>query len=133
MEDQTKRRIGIYFDNETIRLSDAGVELTGTKNRSEFLEQAVKYYTAVLMKDHMTEVLTPALESVIRGAILDTENRLAKILFKDGVAIAMMMHVMATCYDIDPDLLNEIRSVSVKELSRLNGKFKFEDAVNYEG
>ena len=133
MSDFTKRRIGVYFDDETIRLADAGQQLTRAKNRSEFLTEAVKFYTAVLTKEHTTEVLTPALESVIHAAVMDTENRLAKVIYKDSVATAMMMHVMAEVYDIDTERLNEIRSVCVREVNRLNGKFKFEDAVNYEG
>ena len=133
MEDLTKRRIGIYFDDETIRLSDAGVELTGTKNRSEFLMQAVKFYTAVLMKEHTAEVLTPALESVIHASIKDTENHLARVIYKQAIANAMIMHVIAEVYDVDPRRLDQIRGVCVQEIKRLNGKFKFEDAVNYEG
>ena len=133
MNDQTKKRRGIYFDDETIGLCDAGVALTGAKNRSEFLADAAKFYTAVLMKDNTAEVLTPALESVIHASVKDTENHLSRVMYKQAIANAMIMHVMAEVYDIDVKRLDEIRSVCVREINRLNGKFKFEDAVDYEG
>lgn len=133
MNDPTKKRIGVYFDDETLRLSDAGVKLTRSRNRSEFLTDAVKVYTAILTKEHISDVLTPALESVIHATIQNTEDRIAKVVYKDSVATAMMMHLMAEVYDIDVARLNEIRSVCVQEVNRLNGKFKFEDAVNFEG
>lgn len=133
MQEFRKRRIGVYFDEDIVRLCDAGMQIIGAKNRSDYLTQAVKFYTAVLMKEQTADVLTPALESVIHASIKDTENHLAKVIYKEAIANAMMMHVMAEVYDIDPRRLDEIRGVCVQEIKRLNGRFKFEDAVDYEG
>lgn len=81
MNESNKKRIGVYFDKETIELCDAGLALTQARSRSEFISDAVEFYTTVLMKDHTTKVLTPVLESVIRASILNTENRLSSIIF----------------------------------------------------
>ena len=91
MNDYSKKRIGVYFDDETIRLCDAGIALTNTKNRSEFLKDAVEFYTTVLMKNHTAEVLTPALESVIRSSIQITEDRISRNVFKQAVSTAKLL------------------------------------------
>ena len=133
MEDKKVKRVCVYFDDETVRLSDAGAKLINSKSRSDFIGEAVKYYSTFLMKENTAEVLTPALESVIHASVKDTENHLSRVLYKQAIANAMIMHVMAEVYDIDVKRLDEIRSVCVREINRLNGKFKFEDAVDYEG
>ena len=76
--------------------------------------------------------LTPALESVIGGKIATTENHFAREHFKLNVEIAMMMHVVAGAFQIDEDNLDRLRGMCVDEVSRLGGKFKFEDAVRIQ-
>ena len=76
--------------------------------------------------------MTPALESVIAGKIGDTENRLARVLFKQGVELAMLMHVVAAANDIREQDLDALRKLCVDEVSRLGGKYKFDDAVRFQ-
>ena len=131
MNDYSKKRIGVYFDDETIRLCDAGIALTNTKNRSEFLKDAVEFYTTVMMKNHTAEVLTPALESVIRSSIQITEDRISRNIFKQAVSIATMMYVMADVYDMNAERLKDLQALAFHNISRVNGKFKFEDVLKY--
>jgi metal-responsive CopG/Arc/MetJ family transcriptional regulator len=132
MNESNKKRIGVYFDKETIELCDAGLALTQARSRSEFISDAVEFYTTVLMKDHTTKVLTPVLESVIRASILNTENRLSRIIYKQAVATALMMHVMADVYDMNAPRLEELRQISRDEIKKLNGSFKFENVLDYD-
>ena len=132
MSENNKKRIGVYFDDETINLCDAGVALTDAKSRSEFLTNAVEFYTSVLMKNHTTSVLTPALESVIRGTVGISEDRIAKMIFKYAVSMTTMMHLMAEVYDIDPRRIEYLQKQSYREISKFNGKFKFEDVLRFE-
>lgn len=59
------------------------------------------FYIAWFNCEDNSKVLTPALESVISSRIGDTENRLARILFKMVVEQTMMMHVVAGTNEID--------------------------------
>ena len=132
MSENNKKRIGVYFYDETINLCDAGVALTNAKSRSEFLTNAVEFYTSVLMKNHTAKVLTPALESVIRGTVGVSEDRIAKVIFKNAVSMTTMMHMMAEVYDIDPKRIAYLQNLSYHEITKFNGKFKFEDVFKYD-
>ncbi len=133
MSGKSKNKVCVYLNNKSKRLIDTNIEQSGANNRSDFIDQAIECYCAVLNQQNTTKILTPALESVIRASISKTEDRLAQVVYKDSVTTAMMMHLMAEVYDIDPDRLKEIRSVCIREINTLNGRFKFEDAVNYVG
>ena len=132
MSELNKKRIGVYFDEETVQLCDAGVELVQAKSRSEFISNAIEFYTTVLMKNHTAKVLTPALESVIRGSIYNTENHLSIIIYKQAVATALMMHVMAEVYELNAPRLEELRQIIGDEIKKLNGNFKFEDVLDFD-
>lgn len=125
-------RAGIYIDKELLHKCDEEIKKTNARSRSEFIADAIEMYIAWLDSKDMSKVLTPALESVIGAKILDTENRLARVLFKQGVELAMLMHVVAANSDVDQSDLNDLRKLCVEEVSRLSGRYKFDDAVKFQ-
>lgn len=125
-------RAGIYIDKELLHKCDEAIKKTNARSRSEFIADAIEMYIAWLDSKDMSKVLTPALESVIGAKILDTENRLARVLFKQGVELAMLMHVVAANSDVDESDLNDLRKLCVEEVSRLSGRYKFDDAVKFQ-
>lgn len=125
-------RAGIYIDKNLLHKCDEAIKKTNARSRSEFIADAIEMYIAWLDSKDMSMVLTPALESVIGAKILDTENRLARVLFKQGVELAMLMHVVAANSDVDESNLNDLRKLCVEEVSRLSGRYKFDDAVKFQ-
>lgn len=105
---------------------------TGARSRSDFIAEALEFYMAWLHSEETSKVLTPALESVISGRIGDTENRIARVLFKQSVELAMLMHVVAATHAVRPEDLESLRKMCVGEVSKINGKFSFEDAVKLQ-
>ena len=77
-------------------------------------------------------MLTPALESVIEAKIKETENHIAGVLFKQGVELAILMHVIAASQQYDPDSLEELRKHCVNEVRKYSGRYRFEDAVAFQ-
>ena len=131
-QDQNAARIGIYIDKQLLSRCDAAIPAANARSRSELISDALELYLAWLHNKDASKVLTPALESVIAGKIGDTENRLARVLFKQGVELAMLMHVVAAANDIREQDLNALRKLCVDEVSRLGGKYKFDDAVRFQ-
>lgn len=125
-------RTGIYINRSLLKLCDENIPKTNASSRSEFISDAVKMYIAWLNSKDNSKVLTPALESVIGAKIADTENRLARLLFKLSVEMAMMMNVVAASSEVDAESLNRLRGECVKEVKRLNGNFSFDDAVEWQ-
>lgn len=125
-------RTGIYISRSLLKRCDENISKTDAASRSEFISDAVEMYIAWLNSKESSKMLTPALESVIGAKIADTESRLARLLFKLSVEMAMVMNVLAASNDIDKESINRLRGECIKEVKRLNGRFSFENAVDWQ-
>ena len=125
-------RTGIYIEKDLLSRADAAVGKTEARSRSEFISNALEFYIAWLHSQETSKVLTPALESVIGARIADTENRIARVLFKQSVELAMLMNVVAATHSIRSEDLDSLRKMCVGEVSKINGKFHFDDAVKLQ-
>ena len=131
MENDSKR-IGLYINQDLLKACDNSISRTNATSRSDFISNAIEFYIAWLDSKNTTKILTPALESVIGSKILDTEDRIARVLFKQGVELAMLMHVVAATNDITESQLKDLRKICVEEVRRNSGKYKFEDAFRFQ-
>ena len=131
-QESTTVRTGISISRELLDRTDEAMKKTGARSRSDFIAEALDFYMAWLHSEETSKVLTPALESVISGRIGDTENRIARVLFKQSVELAMLMHVVAATHAVRPEDLDNLRKMCVGEVSKINGKFSFEDAVKLQ-
>ncbi len=120
------------MERDLLRRVDEAMGKTSARSRSEFISDALEFYIAWLHSEETGKVLTPALESVISGRIGDTENRIARVLFKQSVELAMLMHVVAATHSIRPEDVESLRKMCVGEVSKINGKFHFDDAVKLQ-
>lgn len=125
-------RTGIYISQTILKQCDENISKTNASSRSEFISDAIEMYVAWLNSKETSRMLTPALESVVGARITDTENRLSRLLFKLSVEMAMVMNVLAASNEIDKESLDRLRGECIKEVKRLNGKFSFEDAVDWQ-
>ena len=123
---------GVYTDKATFAKINAALPAANCRTRNEFINKAIQFYLTYLNNQSSSEFLTPALESVIAGKIGDTENRIARVSFKQSVELAMMMHIVAGTNDVQPEDLNKLRKLCVDEVSKLGGKYKFEDVVRFQ-
>ena len=130
--DNDSKRIGLYINQDLLKACDNAISRTNATSRSDFISNAIEFYIAWLDSKNTTKILTPALESVIGSKILDTEDRIARVLFKQGVELAMLMHVVSATNDITESQLKELRKICVEEVKRNSGKYKFEDAFRFQ-
>ena len=130
--DNASKRIGLYINQDLLKTCDNAISRTNATSRSDFISNAIEFYIAWLDSKNTTKILTPALESVIGSKILDTEDRIARVLFKQGVELAMLMHVVAATNDITESQLKDLRKICVEEVRRNSGKYKFEDAFRFQ-
>lgn len=130
--DNDAKRIGIYINDGLLKTIDTAITRTNATSRSEFISEALQFYLAWLDEKNITDVLTPALESVIGAKILDTEERLARVIFKQSVELAMLTHIIASSNNIQTDVLDDLRKMCVENVKRLSGKYKLSDIVRYQ-
>ena len=102
------------------------------KSKSEYIEKAVLFYSGYVTAQDGKDYFPDVIVSTMQGSLDSFENRMASLLFKNAVELAMMMHITAANFRIDQDTLSRLRGKCVNDVKRLSGRIDFEDAVKYQ-
>ena len=108
---------------------DKYYESLGLASRNDFIRDAVDFYIEYLRRNNSVKFLTPALESVISAKIRDSEDRIARLLFKLSVDQNLLAHIVANTYDFDSDAVSEQRVYSVREVKETNGTLRVNEII----
>ena len=127
-----KIRFQMRISPETDSKIKKAMEVANCQSQNEFVEKALQFYCGYVSASNSLEVLPPLLASAIRGSIQDTENRIARLLFKMAVELDMVMNVVAGTMKVKEEVLKELRVTSIQNVKRTNGAVTFEDAVKYQ-
>ena len=125
-------KFALYLQPESMRQVEHWVPLIDCKSKSEFIEDAIKFYVGFLMADDGGTYLPNAFLSNMKSIVAESTNQISKMLFKQSVELAMLMNIVAATQDIDRDTLSRLRGECVKEVKRTNGSFTFRDAVDWQ-
>ena len=96
------------------------------------MENALIFYCGYLSAKNSDDFLPPALVSAMRGTVQDSENRIARLLFKMTVELSMMMNVLAVGLEINADDLDRLRGQCVRDVKKSNGSITFKDTVTFQ-
>lgn len=130
--EETKKRIPVWLYPSTLGVIDKMVEQDNCKSRSDYLETAAQFYAGYLSGQEAAAYLPPALVAAMRGTVQDSENRIARLLFKLTVEISMMMNVLAAGMEISEEDLDKLRTRCIREVKQTNGSISLKDAVKYQ-
>ena len=130
MADKNKFALWIY--PETLERVEKLYRGDGCKSRSEFIEKAINFYCGYLTAENYKEYFPEAIVSTVQGSLDGFENRMASLIFKYAVELAMMMQVTAASFQVDEETLSRLRGNCVNDVKRLNGRINFDDAVKYQ-
>ena len=132
MEGQNKRKTTLWLRPEIIRRMDGWLEEDNCKSRSEFTEKALRFYMGYLATEDTSEYLSGALTAILRGLLLDNENRMRSLLFKLCVEVNMAVHTIAAHFKVDEIDRRELRRFAVDEVKRANGQISFDRALDIQ-
>ncbi len=127
-----KTKFSIRMDTKLVELADAYIKDSTVKNRTELIEDALRFYLGFLTTKKAEDYLLQSLSSVMTGTVQDTENRLARMDFKIAVELSKLCHVIAYTHDVDEDALYKLHIKCLDEVRRINGAVDFEDAYKYQ-
>ena len=106
------------------------------QSQNEFVEEAIRFYSDYIITQEVTNFLAPMLVSALRATIQGSENRIARLMFKETVELSMMMNVLAAGLEIDDTQMDQLRGRCIQEVKKSNGSITFKDVVqakNYGG
>ena len=132
MDKQNKIRIPVYVYPDLLRRMDSWVGADDNGSRSEFINDAVRFYLGYLTAEDMTEYLNATLVAVIRGAIEDSLNRLGRMVFKWCVELNMALHMIAAHFGVPRMDRDGLRAFAEDEVRRSNGRISFDHALDVQ-
>lgn len=127
-----KQRTTIWLSQNVMKELDNMSKRADCRSRSEFIEQAIKFYDGYIRSTDENQYLPIALSSAVNGIIHTSEDRIAKILYKNTVELSMLMNILAATAEIDEDTLRKLRKKCAKEVNGTRGQIQFEDAYRYQ-
>ena len=96
-----KTKFSIRVDTDLVELADTYIRSSTVKNRTELIENALRFYLGFLTAQKAEDYLLQSLSSVMTGTVQDSENRLARMDFKIAVELSKLSQVIAYSHDID--------------------------------
>ena len=130
--EENKKKFALWIYPSAMEKVERLYQLDNCRSRSEFIEKAINFYCGYLTAENYKEYFPEAIVSTVQGALDSFENRMASLMFKYAVELAMMMHVTAASFRVDDDTLSRLRGKCVNDVKRLNGRITFDDAVKYQ-
>ena len=93
----------------------------GYRYPSDFVRDAIDFYVEWTNRESSEKFLIPALESVVRGIVKDSEDRTARLLFKMAVDINLITRIICRDFDYSEADLRRLRQEAVRIVSDTNG------------
>ena len=110
------------------RIMDATTRLD-LRSKNDFVRDACEFYLEWLSRESTEKFITPALESVVRGTIRDSESRIVRQLFRLAVEMNMNNHLLAEYDGIGDYDFEKLRISATSEVKETNGTVRLADIV----
>ena len=127
-----KIRKGFYVEEDLLEQVDSLLQKADVKSRNEFLNQALKFYIGYLTSQKIENYMLSTISSVMHSTVKDSENRMARAMYKLAVEISKLSHVIAFSHGVDEEALQRLQAKCSDEVKRINGAVTFEDAYQYQ-
>ena len=129
---EEKTRIHTRINADTGRKITAAMPLANCQSQNEFVEKALQFYCDYLTAGDCTLVLPPIYLSALKATIQATEDRIARLMFKQSVELDMVMNVLAAGMEIPEEDLERLRGRCVREVKATSGGIDLKHAVRFQ-
>ena len=117
---------------ETQELVKKMCERDDCRTQNEFIEKAIRFYSGYVSAEEAEKFLPFSLVNALQNTVANSENHIARLLFKLSVELDMLLNVMASELDIEEDELEKLRGRCVPHVKETSGAITFKDAVAYQ-
>ena len=127
-----KNKYTIWMYPETWEKVKELYKEAGCPRKSDFIEQAVRFYVGYMTAENKANFLPNMFLSNMRSIVRESANRNNRMLFKLAVEIAMVENILANLSKYDPLSVERLRGQCIEEVKGINGMMQFEDAVDWQ-
>lgn len=120
-----KEHISLWVDIDDLKECKNYFENAGCNNQSEYICKAIKFYNEYQNGKNCEELIENKVMNRVEKAIKNSENRTARLLFKQAVEVAKIFWLLVKELDIDYEDVDELHSDCVEEVKRINGAIEY--------
>lgn len=132
MAEENKKRFPLWIYPEIQQKVKDLYKKDNCRSQSEFIEKAIIFYSGYVSSKDNAKFLPIAITSALTGVVENSENRIARLLFKLAVEMSMMMNILASNAEIDETLLRKLRGKCVNDVKKTIGSITLEEVVKYQ-
>ena len=132
MTENSKIKKGFWLSEDLDEKIDIYLRLDNCSSRSEFVEQALRFYIGYLNTKNAGAFLPEALSAMMTGTLDYYTGRMGSLLFKQGVDLHVLGQIIAYDTDIDEGEYQRLRGKAIQDMKRTNGRISFKDALDFQ-
>lgn len=117
-----KEHISMWVDIDALKECRKYFENTKCKNQSEYICKAIKFYNEYQNGQNCEELIENKVMNRVEKAIKNSENRTARLLFKQAVEVAKIFWLPVKELDIDYEDVDELHADCVEEVKKLTAR-----------
>ena len=129
---ENREKITFWVSKEQKEKLMQYINLSPDNGITAFMISAIEFYGGYCLSSQKSGYLPLALSSAMQGTIKRSEDRIAKLLFKNTVELSMLMNIISATTDVDEDTLKKLRLKCINEVKATNGKVTFEEINKYQ-
>ena len=126
-----KTKKGFWISEDLDEKVDIYLRLDNCASRSEFVENALRFYIGYLNTKNAGAFLPEALSAMLTGTLDNFAGRMGSLLFKQGVDLNVLGQIIAYDTDIDEGEYQRLRGRAIRDMKRTNGRISFKDALDF--
>ena len=117
---------GVRMSDEQWLLCIEKSQELGKESPSEFVREAIDFYMEWLNLDQKKKFLTPELESVMRATVRDSEERIARLMFKNAVELNLLTRLIYHDFNYKPEEVQVVRNEAIRLVGDTNGSLNLD-------
>ncbi len=119
-----RKHISVWIDNELLKRCDANIEVSKTRNRSEFISEAIEFYIGYLHSQNSEKFISKTLLRAFQSSVDAAEDRTSRLLFKQAVETAKVFWMIVDGFGKEPSYVEQLHDDCVKEVKEINGALR---------
>ena len=123
MNNENKKRYAFNMTPSKDNKIKTAMILSGTKNRSHFINEAIDFYISYLYAEQSVDCLSPIINRSLKNVIAGTERSMCEMLFKLAVEMGVLTDIVSDEYSAEQ--IDEIRKRIAQSVAETNGIIEF--------
>ena len=107
--EKEKVRKAFYIEEDLLEQADSLLRQADVRSRNEFINQALKFYIGYLTSKKIENYMLSTISSVMHATVKDSENRMARAMYKLAVEVSKLSHVTAYGHEVDEETLKKLQ------------------------